>query len=293
MRPAISSTESTFSAISMRRMLAKLLMSTGIFEPFGFSNSSAGPPFFTERSANSVISSFGSTSKEMRFSSLFFSRARMKSRRSSYAMLSMSIYYHCKFTWPIGSHSSRAPAAASDAPAPSPCRPAARRSCWPPASSTNSKKSPTEIRAAGGEAFVVPIDLASQDSIKEAFCEGVQRVRTHRHPGQQRRPDARRSGHAHEARRLGRRAADQSLRLVLLHSAGAARDGARAVGKNREHHVGGRRVRQRGPGELRGVESGADRADEIARAGTGLAQHHRQRRCAGLRRNRYDGLVER
>ena len=28
-----------------------------------------------------------------------------------------------------------------------------------------------EIRAAGGEAFVVPIDLASQESIKEAFSK--------------------------------------------------------------------------------------------------------------------------
>ncbi len=83
MRPAISSTESTSSAISIRRMLAKPLIRTGIFEPLGFSNSSAGPPLFTDRSANSVISSFGSTSNEIRLSSLFFSSAWMKSRRSS------------------------------------------------------------------------------------------------------------------------------------------------------------------------------------------------------------------
>ena len=70
MRAATSSTESTSSAISMRRMLAKALMSTGTFEPLGFSNSSAGPPVLTERSANSVISRIGSTSKGMRFSSL-------------------------------------------------------------------------------------------------------------------------------------------------------------------------------------------------------------------------------
>ena len=65
------------------RMLAKALISTGMFEPLGFSNSSAGPPVFTLRSANSVISRCGSTSNGMRFSSPFFSRARMKSRRSS------------------------------------------------------------------------------------------------------------------------------------------------------------------------------------------------------------------
>src|SRR6185312_10513053 len=52
----------------------------------GFSNSSAGPPVLTERSANSVISRRVSTSKGTRFNSLFFSSARMKSRRSSCAM---------------------------------------------------------------------------------------------------------------------------------------------------------------------------------------------------------------
>ena len=51
-------------------------MSTGMRLPLGFSNSSAGPPFFTARSANSVISRTGSTSNEMRFSSFFFSSAR-------------------------------------------------------------------------------------------------------------------------------------------------------------------------------------------------------------------------
>ena len=56
MRAATSSTEPTSSAISIRRMLAKALISTGIVLPLGFSNSSAGPPRFTERSANSVIS---------------------------------------------------------------------------------------------------------------------------------------------------------------------------------------------------------------------------------------------
>ena len=82
MRPAISSTDDTSSAISIRRMLAKALISTGTFEPLGFSNSSAGPPVFTLRSANSVISRSGSTSNGMRFSSPCFSSARMNSRKS-------------------------------------------------------------------------------------------------------------------------------------------------------------------------------------------------------------------
>ena len=40
-------------------MLANALISTGTSEPLGFSNSSAGPPDFTLRSANSVISRIG------------------------------------------------------------------------------------------------------------------------------------------------------------------------------------------------------------------------------------------
>ena len=73
---------SMLSAICIRRSLANAWISTGIVLPFGFSNSSAGPPFFTLRSANSVISSTGSTSNGMRFSSLCFSSACTNSRRS-------------------------------------------------------------------------------------------------------------------------------------------------------------------------------------------------------------------
>ena len=81
-RPATSSIDSTSSASSIRRMDAKALIRTGIFDPVGFSNSSAGPPRLTERSANPVISSTGSTSKGMRSSSPCFSSACMNSRRS-------------------------------------------------------------------------------------------------------------------------------------------------------------------------------------------------------------------
>jgi hypothetical protein len=83
MRPAISSTDDTSSAISIRRMLANALISTGMSDPLGFSNSSAGPLDLTLRSANSVISRTGSTSKGMRLSSPCFSKARMNSRKSS------------------------------------------------------------------------------------------------------------------------------------------------------------------------------------------------------------------
>jgi hypothetical protein len=82
MRAATSSTELTSSANSILRIEAKALIRTGVPYPLGFSNNSAGPPRFTARSANSVISRMGSTSPPTRLNSPFVSSARMKSRRS-------------------------------------------------------------------------------------------------------------------------------------------------------------------------------------------------------------------
>ena len=55
---------------------------------------------------------------------------------------------------------------------------------WPPGRSDKLEEVAAEIRAAGGEAFVVTIDLASHDSIKEAFSQSFERIRAHRHPGE-------------------------------------------------------------------------------------------------------------
>ena len=82
-RSAVSWKLSTSSAMAMRFSLAYPLMRIGTLEPLGFSNSNAGPPLLTERSANSVISRYGSTSNGIRTSSLFFSSACMKSLRSA------------------------------------------------------------------------------------------------------------------------------------------------------------------------------------------------------------------
>ena len=81
-RAATSSIESTSSASSILRRLPKRLIATGMSEPLGRSNSRAGPPFFTARSATSVISRIGSTWAVTRFSSSFFWSVRRKSRRS-------------------------------------------------------------------------------------------------------------------------------------------------------------------------------------------------------------------
>jgi hypothetical protein len=72
----------------MRRSLPSMLMSRGMREPLGFSNSSAGPPARVTRSVISVISRTGSISLAMRRSSPSFSSFAMNSRKSRYANLS-------------------------------------------------------------------------------------------------------------------------------------------------------------------------------------------------------------
>ena len=56
----------------MRLMLAKALIRTGADATLRFLEQKCGAAGFTERSANSVISRCGSTSKGMRLSSPFF-----------------------------------------------------------------------------------------------------------------------------------------------------------------------------------------------------------------------------
>ena len=62
MRAATSSTESTSSAISMRLLLAKALISTGTCDALGLFEQQRRAAALHARSANSVISSTGSTS---------------------------------------------------------------------------------------------------------------------------------------------------------------------------------------------------------------------------------------
>src|SRR6266850_5500919 len=92
MRSATSSRSFTSNAKAIRRTLPKVLISKGTREPLGFSNSSAGPTLCGARSlslatrcATSVISSTGSTSVRIRFSSPSFSSSFTNSRKSAYA----------------------------------------------------------------------------------------------------------------------------------------------------------------------------------------------------------------
>ena len=99
----ISSTSASFSAtasrlgapnaMAMRRSVPNWLISSGCSEPFGFSNSSAGPPpDFTRRSTISVISRYGSTSAVIRCSSPSRSSSAIHSRRSLSGATPGSVY---------------------------------------------------------------------------------------------------------------------------------------------------------------------------------------------------------
>src|ERR1700733_9699431 len=169
MRCATDSTESTSSAISIRRILAKLLISTGMRLPLGFSNNNAGPLFLTDRSANSVISRYGSTSSEMRFRSFFFSSALMKSRRSLYAI---QVLLFWKFTLMTNRTAfitgasrgiGRACALALSE--------AGARVALAARNTAQLEELASEIRSQGREAFAVTVDMASAESIQEAFAK--------------------------------------------------------------------------------------------------------------------------
>src|SRR5579863_8403093 len=123
--------------------------------------------------------------------------------------------------------------------------------------------------------------------------EGGERVWAHRYSGEQRGHYQRRAGGAHEERRLGCGAGDEPDRSVSGDSAGAAGYDARALGADYKHFFGGGRIGQRGPGELFGLEGGADRLDEIAGARDGQPQHYGERGGAGIHRNGHDGRAER
>ena len=95
MRSATSSSLPTSNANSIRRTLPNVFTSSGTREPFGFSNSNAGPTLLALRLASratrwviSVISRTGSTSVRTRVSSPSFSSLRTNSRKSRYATLS-------------------------------------------------------------------------------------------------------------------------------------------------------------------------------------------------------------
>src|SRR6185312_8992946 len=73
------------------------LISSGWLEPFGLSNSSAGPPALTVRSTISVTSRCGSTSAETRTSSFSRSSSAIQARRSVGLGMTTSLRLQCVF----------------------------------------------------------------------------------------------------------------------------------------------------------------------------------------------------
>ena len=82
---------------------------------------------------------------------------------------------------------------------------------------------------------------------------------------------------------------DTNLKAVFRASRAAIRPMMKQrYGPHRQHHLGGRRERQRRAGQLRGGQGRRGRHDALAGARARQPQHHRQLRRAGLHRDRHD-----
>src|SRR6185312_6939044 len=248
----------------------------------GFSKSSAGPPVLTERSANSVISRRVSTSKGIRFSSLFFSSARMKSRRSSCAIwfagearsTMIASSYDSSHRNGYGSqprHRQGVRAGTGEG-----WREGGARGASGGEAGGNGGGNPARGRRSVRRAHGSELARFDQRGVRG----GGESFRAHRNSGEQRGGDARRSGPADEAGGLGCGAADKSFGHVLLHPAGAFPDAEGAVGTDCEYFVRGGGIGKCGAGELRGVEGRCDRPQQSDGAGTGITHDHRECHCA-------------
>ena len=102
---------------------------------------------------------------------------------------------------------------------------------------------------------------ARRGAVRRARRSDAEGARRHRDPGEQRRHHARQPRAAHEGRGVGRGDRDQPARGVPPVARGDARHDEGALGPHHQHHLGGRRLRQPGPGELRRGEGGRGRHD--------------------------------
>ena len=83
---------------------------------------------------------------------------------------------------------------------------------------------------------------------------------------------------------------DTNLKAVFRMSRAVMRtDDEAALRPHHQHHLGGRRLRQSGPGQLRGRQGRRGGHDARAGARTRQPRHHGQLRGARLHRNRHDG----
>ena len=87
-------------------------------------------------------------------------------------------------------------------------------------------------------------------------------------------------------RGLGQRARGQPDRRVPADPRAHPSDDAPPLRPHHQHHLGGRRHRQSGPGQLLRLQGRHDRLLQVAGAGDRHPQRHRQLRRARLHRNR-------
>ena len=182
-------------------------------------------------------------------------------------------------------------ARAASAPRSPPCwprtarasRPATARAVRPPRRcSSSSTRAATRVSIHQGR-------VDKPEDCERVVAEVQAQVRPDRLPGQQRRHHGRQDRPQDVVRRLAQRARRQPVRRVRDDQGGArAHDRAR-LGPHRQHQLGDRRDRQRRPSQLRRVQGRAVRADQEPGAGDGAPRHHRQRRLAGLHRDRDGG----
>ena len=145
------------------------------------------------------------------------------------------------------------------------------------------------IREAGGETFVLEMDVANSDSIASAIGKASKEFG--RIDILVNNAGVTKDGLAvtDEAARLGIRYSERTsaapfyaiqevLQAMMRERWGRIVNISSVVGEKR----------QSGTGELRGVEGGADWVNQIVGAGSGQPQYHRECGGAGLYRHRYD-----
>ena len=138
-----------------------------------------------------------------------------------------------------------------------------------------------EIRAAGGEAMTLNMDIGSQESVKEGFGQVL---------AAKGRVDVlvNNAGITRDGLAMRMKPADWDLvlKINLTGAFFAAQQALPGMMKNRwahrQHGIGGGSGRQPWAGELRRLQGGSDRSDQGAGAGNGQPRHHGQRGRAGL-----------
>ena len=92
----------------------------------------------------------------------------------------------------------------------------------------------------------------------------------------------------YEGRRLRKRPEDQPRKLFPPHPRGVEGHVQASKRANHRHHLGGRRHRQSGPGQLCGVQGRHDWLLQIARRRSGIARRDGELRRAGFHRQSHD-----